>query len=1219
MSSRRPTADAGYIAIEPESIVISFKSHEQDINLRLDVELLGAEDILRWSSNSATKFSSSNLKMVKQSDNDKKAKDISYVVGLDMYERTIYLDLSTEVMSTLANASVVLKVVRIKKETPITEVAPPPITEKVKGKASAPVAVPSTPTTVEEPIIEYTIPISYLFLSKGSMLDFSTCLNESTKGGPQVEFAKSVVPSKTNFLGRLFADNDLADYVTGCRFLRWDAGIVEGLPSEWGLHVVEVPEGKQKVAPTESELRHKFIENNLKLVAEQADLVLISISIAETKSLISSGSESAEELWVSTVSSPKLNYDQKLAKAVKHSDDIKIAPGLWSIVCATESNYSFLHRSQVRALIKAAGEGPINWQAKLSRSPVKTDVSNTEGPPLELGGVVDVATLTKPDELSNTFRIPLYPAVDEGMMEEEPIEESAPTAFLSVTAVLSAPLRTSVSLPAPPSTIVQTLTQRGVSTTIPSRRDVMSELRAEIVSVVREIAQEYVNIYPTAPAPPAPGGGESEMDQRKSSFLHHLSASGVYHAFKERLKPRIQRVVREKYGVRGRALGNSGTLLPPEGADDVESTPLDQLLGELYLFLVKECNLVLNELYRNTMIAKDEEELERIALMAQDDETEAPKQAFQRLLRLAGDCELDERPDTAEQYHLERIQLLGQTADLGADPECVIGAYKAYAGFLLRQSKSGAATEGEDLEGEGGEDSARTTGGSGPRSRAVEALELAAAAAVGREEEWETRLLLACTLMDDGSEEKLERAAVQLQLALGVELRQNINNNKVKLTGSETPASAPLVEAIALADKFDGYESDDLSPVQPQVHVAFSLLFQLQKRTMAARKALKMAVRVYSDGDGLYSPPLKEHGRPRRTAVIALTQMSIYLFSFNLNVLGVACLANAKDCEQAATAKANERGMSAVTPVLVRHLLLRAEGLAALAQGAYLEAAEFGRECVPLAPKSLDGIAGWLIVARAISAGGYSPQDDPLTLQVDAYSRAISIQSKSANEVSSGEVLLAFLKIGKLFLSQGRYQEGLAALLTGCQRVSSASLFLLLGIAALRLDRFVDAEDALQESNLLDCRRAEVWAYLSLMCLGVGSGGGAQRLAEAEKATEQALRLGLRDANLLRELATGYMSVDLLQMAEDLIRRALVADSDRGTAHTRKMLGDVLASQNHAAAAVDEYQAVLGDELADRDTREAAARNCAIQLRSLGRMDELASLESIAAALEFEM
>ena len=58
------------------------------------------------------------------------------------------------------------------------------------------------------------------------------------------------------------------------------------------------------------------------------------------------------------------------------------------------------------------------------------------------------------------------------------------------------------------------------------------------------------------------------MAERKMQFMHYLSTSGVYHSFKERLKPKIQRVARARYGARGQALGRtssrglSATMVP---------------------------------------------------------------------------------------------------------------------------------------------------------------------------------------------------------------------------------------------------------------------------------------------------------------------------------------------------------------------------------------------------------------------------------------------------------------------------------------------------------------------------------------------------------------------------------------------------------------------------------------------------------------------------------
>ena len=39
-------------------------------------------------------------------------------------------------------------------------------------------------------------------------------------------------------------------------------------------------------------------------------------------------------------------------------------------------------------------------------------------------------------------------------------------------------------------------------------------------------------------------GGLEAMNERKINFLHYLSTSGVYHDFKEKLKPKLQRAAR---------------------------------------------------------------------------------------------------------------------------------------------------------------------------------------------------------------------------------------------------------------------------------------------------------------------------------------------------------------------------------------------------------------------------------------------------------------------------------------------------------------------------------------------------------------------------------------------------------------------------------------------------------------------------------------------------
>jgi tetratricopeptide (TPR) repeat protein len=96
----------------------------------------------------------------------------------------------------------------------------------------------------------------------------------------------------------------------------------------------------------------------------------------------------------------------------------------------------------------------------------------------------------------------------------------------------------------------------------------------------------------------------------------------------------------------------------------------------------------------------------------------------------------------------------------------------------------------------------------------------------------------------------------------------------------------------------------------------------------------------------------------------------------------------------------------------------------------------------------------------------------------------------------------------------------------------------------------------------------------------------------------------------------GFMSCDRLLTAEDLIRRALASDPAPNP-HHRKLLGDVLAGQQQAAAAVEEYKKVM--ELAqaegDGDVAAAAAERSAALLATLGRAEEAAAAKAILSQL----
>jgi tetratricopeptide (TPR) repeat protein len=212
-----------------------------------------------------------------------------------------------------------------------------------------------------------------------------------------------------------------------------------------------------------------------------------------------------------------------------------------------------------------------------------------------------------------------------------------------------------------------------------------------------------------------------------------------------------------------------------------------------------------------------------------------------------------------------------------------------------------------------------------------------------------------------------------------------------------------------------------------------------------------------------------------------------------------------------------------------------------------------------------------------------------------------------------------FVTIGKYLVYSGFYIENINILLYGCSIYNSASLCYLLGLSYLRLERVDEAEDCFMEGNVLDNRHVDIWSYLCMVCIMKGI----HRLPEAESCMFQALRLGQNDPTILRELATSFMSVDKLQIAEDLIRRTIAIEisnnaNRKPNATTRKLLADILAGQNMAVKAIDEYKLLLVDDHLDWDSKLMIAEKCSNLLGSLGREEEIQSLKNIMENIKSE-
>ncbi|NXT71680.1 CFA70 protein, partial [Chaetops frenatus] len=124
----------------------------------------------------------------------------------------------------------------------------------------------------------------------------------------------------------------------------------------------------------------------------------------------------------------------------------------------------------------------------------------------------------------------------------------------------------------------------------------------------------------------------------------------------------------------------------------------------------------------------------------------------------------------------------------------------------------------------------------------------------------------------------------------------------------------------------------------------------------------------------------------------------------------------------------------------------------------------------------------------------------------DCYERVISFVEDAV------DMHFVYLRLGSIYLEEKEYGRAKQIYLLACDNSASCLTWLGVGIACFRLEEMVEAEDALSEANALNNTNAEVWGYLSLICLHGG------RQLEAEQCYKYTVKLGLHNDALLQEI-----------------------------------------------------------------------------------------------------
>lgn len=1218
---------SGYFLIEAGEVKLRFKKKQGKESLaKLVLGISNGFDVIVWQSpqESASSFSSDSLPLVLQEDEGNDGSEgVTYTVNFNsLLVKSVMLDLNNDVMNALANAVITIQLVSVADSS--GEPEPP----AAKGKKDA---SPRTPS--EEKLFEISVPLANALKAQ----EFNISL-DSNVTFPDSSKSEDIDPANCSFSCKLISDNDLATYCLGSKIFTWSEAILKFPPSAWALQAPDVVDPKAKAPAGPEELRAQYLEKVPKLIESGGETATYTISIGgggggegSTEEKSNEGGGEGEESPIQDIFPEQklvegaVGYDSEAAAAVPLGEDIRARVDLWTVTW-TASPPVFLHRSLVRRLQTLITKDPDQAFLSLTikRSP-GPNMEATQGAELICSARLNIADIIQPG-CSSVSLLGVIEDLNMGVSagggggegEEKVDPTPAPllSPALSVNYSNFSPLllaKPTLKIPTHASSVVYVASNKLIASTDPNR-DMLKEMRDELLATITRIGQEYVAQFPNAPVTESgkdnTGPPKESLEERKIEFLKYINTTGVRFELMDKLRMKVEVLVKDRCGPRGRALGKSSAMLgidknlewplsnemsSLDNGDITAGSTVPVLLDELYTAVMKETTMILNGLFHDTLIDRSPAELSKDEII--EDEKSTEQQIFASLLVRAIDAANNDNTDFARKIHLERIQLVNHSVTFGSKAECVHSVYARFGEFLLNACAQSVNNVDPNPTSSSNPNSKPNSNSNSNlnaepmmRNHAREALYLSYNV---DQLDWKIGLLYASVLIECDQQ-------VQAELVLS-----RVIEVQVAVRGVD--------HTLTTFMDFDGYETDKLCPVHPRCYAVLAAMFSMQNEQLKARKALALANRCYLEGD--YEPPVSQHGKPRRTIVLVLAETALYLFDHALYKLAQECYILASDCEDAVAEKAAARGLQDEVPAHIKCTRLRAKatylasgdarasggsGSGSGSGSSYQnesEALAAAKESTIVAEDKVDE-AHALITLAYIQQQYSCPVEDIMQtyLAIAEVAAKIPMQRLKTENIVP---IRAYVQGAKLLLSAGRYEDCVSFLLGACQVYSSSGLFMFLGVAYLRMEAFGPAEDALKESSLLENSNPLVWAYLTLLCLLSGS----KRSVEGERYLTEALRLELKESSLLRELATANMANNQLGRAEDLIRRA-IRHENQTNARTKKLLADILASQNNTVDAIAELQSIIEDNTLERNERLEAGERCLELFTSLGKKEE---------------
>jgi len=240
-------------------------------------------------------------------------------------------------------------------------------------------------------------------------------------------------------------------------------------------------------------------------------------------------------------------------------------------------------------------------------------------------------------------------------------------------------------------------------------------------------------------------------------------------------------------------------------------------------------------------------------------------------------------------------------------------------------------------------------------------------------------------------------------------------------------------------------------------------------------------------------------------------------------------------------------------------------------------------------PNNNDNYEAWVMRGHAFYLHGNLFDSE------ESYIRALRLKPTNKDPVLQE-------RLGIIYAKRKAWKDAKTVFMKCCKERVSTTSWIYLGLSYLRLGQLKEAEDAISNANILDNTNPKVWGFMTILCLSTGR----QRLIQANLSFKEALRLGLKDQEIIEEIGDLYTNSEELDQA--LIAYQKLAEIAPTFADGLRKFAEVLegphGQHQNIDMAIEYYKKALQLTEGQQNKREIATKMAALY-RKMGRDAEL--------------